>query len=142
MANTYSNSPNLFCFVCGLFTASKHRECISPQILEAYNLYFGIDATEDISKPWSPKNTCGRYLRRWLNGLQHKMPFCVPMIWCQKEDHATECYFCLTKLPGFFGRSRNKIKYANVKSVSKTVPRISYMETSTPPSASMLVKIT
>ena len=86
MANTCSNSPNLFCFVCGLFTASKHRECISPQILEAYNLYFRIDVTEEISKPWTPKNicsTCDRYLRGWLNGPSHKMPFCVPMIWRQ-----------------------------------------------------------
>ena len=44
-------------------------------------------------------------------------------------------YFCLTKLSGFSGRSRNKIKYANVKSVSKTVPRTSDMETPTPSSA-------
>ena len=63
------------------------------------------------------------------------MPFCVPMIWRQQEDHATDCYFCLTKFSGFSGRSRNKIKYANIKSVSKTVPRISDMETPTPPSA-------
>ena len=94
MANTCSNSQNLSCFTCGLFTASKHREYISPQILEAYNLYFGIDTNEEISKPWTPKNicsTCGRYLRGWLNDLQHKMPFCVPMIWRQQEDHATDC---------------------------------------------------
>jgi len=38
-------------------------------------------------------------------------------------------------LSEFSGRSRNKIKYANVKSVSKTVPRASDMETPITPSA-------
>ena len=45
------------------------------------------------------------------------MPFAVPMIWYEQENHIIDCYFCLTNLEGFSSKTRHKIKYADVKSV-------------------------
>ena len=53
-------------FVSGQFTPKKNAVRISPQILNGYNLYFGIDANEEMSKSWAPNviyATCVRYLR-------------------------------------------------------------------------------
>jgi len=116
---------NLFCFICGQYTPNKHTASISPLLLNTYATYFGINATEEMEKPWTPKiicATCGRYLMAWINGTQKSMPFAVPMIWREQANHVTDCYFCATNLSGYSIKTRHKIKYANVNSASKPVP--------------------
>jgi len=118
------NDVNLFCFTCGKFTPKKNSEHITSEIIRAYFLYFGMDATVSIGKPWTPNiicSTCARYLRGWLHGKQQSMPFALPMIWNEQENHVSDCYFCLTKLAGFSSKTRHKIRYADVKSVCKPV---------------------
>lgn len=119
------NSPDLFCYVCGDFTSSHQKEKISSLLIQAYFSYFGNTACKKYNKPWTPSFfcfRCARYLRGILKGSHLSMPFDEPVIWRKQQDHVTDCYFCLTKLKGFNMKTRHKIRYANVNSVSKPVP--------------------
>ena len=121
---------NLFCFVCGQFTPKKNAARISPQILNVHNLYLGIDAKEEMSKSWAPNVICAacvRYLKAWLNGTKKSMSYAVPMIWRKHTNHVTDCYFCQTNLTGYSIRTRQNIRFPNVKSVTKPVPHTKNM---------------
>ena len=88
MTTKCSKCINLFCFVCGQFAPKKNSARISPQILNGYNLYFGIDAKEEMSKSWAPNVTyffhyhiriqCIRINQKYLfsNEGQIKIFFC------------------------------------------------------------------
>ena len=98
---------------------------IPTRILNAYYSDFRSNACRNISEHWTPNFACfkcARYLRSWVRGTHVSMPFVEPVIWREQQDHLTDCYFCLTKLKGFSIKIRHQIEYANVKSVSKTVP--------------------
>ena len=78
-----------------------------------------------MSKSWASNVICAtrvRYLRAWLNGTKKSMPYAVPMIWLKQTNHVTDCYFCQTNLIGYSIRTRQKIRHANVKSVTKPAP--------------------
>ena len=38
------------------------------------------------------------------------------MVWREPQNHADDCYFCLTNITGFNASSRKKIKYPNLRS--------------------------
>ena len=42
------------------------------------------------------------------------------MIWCEPSSH-DDCYFCLTNVTGINSKNSDKIKYADVRSVTKPV---------------------
>ena len=48
------------------------------------------------------------------------MPFKTPMIWREPSSH-NDCYFCLTNVTGFNSKNSDKIKYADVRSVTNLV---------------------
>jgi hypothetical protein len=119
------NSPDLFCYVCGLLTDKKHQTNFTPILKKAYELYF--DSKLDSGKSWAPRflcTTCACNLRGWIRKTKKSfhMAFGVPMIWREPSDHYTDCYFCLTNILGFSYKTRSKIKYPNVRSVSITIP--------------------
>lgn len=120
-----SNSPDLFCFICGKFTSISNRERPTPSLNNFYNLYFGSNIPNTINKPWAPSYfclRCVRYLRGWSKGTHPAMPFSKPVIWREQKDHVTDCYFCLTKLKGYSYKTRDKIVYPDVESVTKPLP--------------------
>ena len=83
----------------------------SLQILNSYNLYFGIDTKEEVSKSWPPNvicATCVRHLRAWLNGTKKSMPYAVPMILRKQTNHVTDCYFYQNNLTGYSIKTRQK----------------------------------
>ena len=113
---------NLFCFLCGQFTPKKNAARISPQILNGYNSYFGIDAKKEMSKSWAPNvicATCVLYLRSWLIRTKKSIPYAVPMIWRKQTNHETDCYFCQTNLTGYSIKTRQKSQFCIRKTCSR-----------------------
>src|SRR5258705_1433865 len=95
------NKPETFCYVCGEFTLVAQRKPFTPLLRKAY-LYFGCKVGDD-DKGWAPPiccNCCARTLTGWLKGTHKAMPFAVPMIWREPQNHVTDCYFCMTAIKG------------------------------------------
>ncbi|XP_048852601.1 uncharacterized protein LOC125720773 [Brienomyrus brachyistius] len=118
------NSPDMFCYVCGLFTDKSHRKTLMPLMKKAYELYF--DSKVDSGKSWAPQFiclTCSCNLRGWIRKAKknNHMSFGVPMIWREPTNHTTDCYFCMTKVSGFTFKTRSSLNYPDVSSVSKPV---------------------
>ena len=119
------NPKDTFCYVCGLFTDKRHRKSITSQLKKAYEFYF--DSKVDIGKSWAPSmfcSICANTLSGWLRkSITHSpMPFGMPMIWREPNNHVEDCYFCLTKVLGFNFKTRKAVTYPNINSVSKPFP--------------------
>ncbi|UYV83317.1 hypothetical protein LAZ67_23000493 [Cordylochernes scorpioides] len=65
--------------------------------------------------------SCGIFFGRWIKG-ERLMPFAVPMIWREPEDHSSDCYFCLTKTTGITSKSRHTVEYPDLPSAMRPVP--------------------
>ena len=114
------NSSNSFCYICGKYTPSTHRQNISSKVKIAYKCYFGC-AVGAQNKLWAPHiycNACKTQLLRWINRKQTKMPFAIPMVWREQTDHANDCYFCLTNIKEFSRKNKSKIVYPNCNFVT------------------------
>ena len=91
----------------------------------------------DQDKNWAPHiccNRCRTSLLFWLDGKRKQMPFAVPMIWREQNDHISDCYFCMTNIAGFSRKSKSKIAYLTCKSAPKPVPHGSDIPVPIPPS--------
>ena len=44
------------------------------------------------------------------------------MVWRERKDHVTDCYFCLTKFKGYSAKSKHVIQYPNLPSAMQPVP--------------------
>lgn len=118
------NSADLFCYICGKFTAKIQRRPISINLAEAYLLYFQSEIKNQ-DKAWVPHiccKSCEIYLSAWLAGKQKYMPFIKPMVWREPNNHITDCYFCLAKISGFTLKTKSKIQYPDCQSADKPVP--------------------
>lgn len=115
------NSPDNFCYICGLFTSASDRRTVSDEIRKLYFDYFRVHINQD--NKWQPNyicSTCRKNLHRWSNG-DGKMTFGAPMLWREQFNHENDCYFCLSNIKGATMAKRQSIVYANVSTVTKTV---------------------
>lgn len=96
-----------FCNVCGKYKIPINQRNISEETAKVYRQYFSFDIICD--KPWAPTKictTCDKQLHQWIKGEIDQMPFGVPMLWMEKEEHVrNECYACLNYK---FGLNRKK----------------------------------
>lgn len=125
MPRTCKNSTDRFCYICGEFVLKAQRNVMTDLVKTAYKLYFGFSIDER-DKSWLPKvccNSCSRTLRGWLEGSHKSMPFAMPMIWSEPQNHEYDCYFCMTSTRGFSKKNNNKIVYPNVPSAKRPIPR-------------------
>lgn len=130
------NSPDFFCFICGLYSPKSQKKPITPLITKCYRAYFGLDVRNQ-DKYWVPHMccfSCHKNLTNWFNGKPTKMPFGQPMIWREPKDHVSDCYFCLTDVKGFSKKSKHTVKYAEVSSVTKPIPHSEDLPVPNPPS--------
>jgi hypothetical protein len=62
------------------------------------------------------------------------MPFAIIIIWRQPTDHVSDCYFCLTSIPGVGAKSKYTVQYLNVSSAVRPVPHNVELPVPMPPS--------
>ena len=56
------------------------------------------------------------------------------MVWREHKGHFSDCYFSMTKIPGFSKKTKSKIKYPNCDSATKPVPHSLLYPVPDPPS--------
>lgn len=117
MNRACNKDPNLFCYICGLFTPKSYSRNITQSLEDAYHDRFSVPI-QDQEKRWAPHVSCQRCYQALL---QNKcLPFNFPMVWFEPVGHH-ECYFCLTSVTGFTVKTREKINYAKVTSVQNPI---------------------
>ena len=119
-----SNHPDKFCCICGRLTFEQQRILINENVMSLYKKYFEFPVSHQ-DRPWALHIVCASCytaLNRWNNAVAKvtPMPSKTPMIWREPSSH-DDCYFCLTNVTGFNSKNSNKIKYANVRSITKPV---------------------
>lgn len=118
-------SAEYFCYVCGCYIVSKKGKVMTDSLKNAYLHYFGF-AVGDTEKPWVPKlfcNACRTKLYKWSMGDKIYFLYSMPMLWKEPQNHIDDCYFCLAKVVGINSKNYKSLKYPEVSSVSKPVPR-------------------
>ena len=111
-----------FCYMCGVFTLSKQRRNISEFVKRAYYCYFNVKIGHQ-DKPWpvyKVYHSCEENLLQWTKGT-NEITFKISMVWREPRDHTTDCYFSLTNVKGYTGKTRNLITYAHVNSLTRPV---------------------
>lgn len=120
---------NQFCYVCGLFVDKKHRlEFKKNQtVVEAFNLLFNRSYVESAwYEPEYVCSMCATTIRQCKSGKfeNKRLPFLTPMVWHRQIYHKLEdCYFCQTNIVGHQYKTRHRIQYGNVLTVSNPTPR-------------------
>ena len=118
------NKPDAFCYICGCYTLNRQRRNISSFVKRAYKSYFEVHLG-DQDKQWAPHvvcHNCEEMLRDWTKGKRKGLPFGVPMVWREPNNHATDCYFCMVNTTGVGRKNRHKITYPNIPSAIRPVP--------------------
>jgi len=78
----------------------------------------------DQDKNWAPHTcclTCVKRLTDWAMGSRH-INFAIPMVWCEPQDHSSDCYFCIKQIKGISSKSKHIVKYQNLPSAMRPVP--------------------
>ena len=74
----------------------------------------------DQDKPWAPHTICGSCrssLEGWLRGSRKCMPFAIPRIWREPQNHTDDCYFCMVNILKYRKvKSRKALTYPNIPS--------------------------
>ena len=61
----YSDSPDVFCYVCGEVTLSKDLLKITEKVKKSYFWYFGVKIA-DQDKPWLPHVICKAFQGKFM----------------------------------------------------------------------------
>jgi hypothetical protein len=89
----------------------------------------------DQDKTWAPHScciTCVKRLTEWVNGSR-QMPFAVPMVWREQNNHATDCYFCIINVKGINRKSKHTVKYPDLPSAIRPKPHSLELPVPLPP---------
>ena len=124
MPRKCTNSPNCFCYICGEFTVAGDKCNITANVKKLYHAYFAVKLG-DQDKNFAPHivcKPCVSKLRMWWQKKLANLPFGVPMVWREQQNHYNDCYFCMTKTRGFNKKNKYKICYPNLKSAIRPVP--------------------
>ncbi|KRZ17239.1 hypothetical protein T11_3011 [Trichinella zimbabwensis] len=100
------------------------RQKTTDFVRKAYFAYFGIKL-EDQDKFWAPHimcHTCVEQLREWSKKALKSLPFGVPMVWREPQNHVVDCYFCFRKVRYYNGMNRKCVSYLNLPSAIRPVP--------------------
>ena len=118
------NKSDAFCYICGCYSLNRQRHNISLFVKRAYKAYFEVHLG-DQDKRWAPHvvcHNCEEMLRDWTKGKRKGLPFGVPIIWREPNNHVTDCYFCMVNTTGVWKKNRHKITYPNIPSAIRPIP--------------------
>lgn len=125
--------PNTFCYVCGFKIKGKCFPVSSDtKYGEAFEQYFRVKFEQDLDKNWAPNVICGRCrlkLLQWASGRLTALPFAIPRIWREQQNHVTDCYFCVTNLV----TGKQKQIYPSLSSSIAPVPHDESLPVPIPP---------
>lgn len=76
--------------------------------------------------------TCTSNLRKWLNGKPKALPFAVPVVWHEQNNHADDCYFCKTTVECKSKRWKKTIQYTSTASTIRPVPHSKHLQIPSP----------
>jgi hypothetical protein len=113
------NHPHTFCYVCGSFTLKTQQHTFTPNLQKLYQLYFGCPLG-DQNNNWEPHvlcTSCSNGLCDWMNKRKMPVPFTIPVIRWEPENHVDDCYFCCVIVAGFSAKNKHKIVYPHLKSL-------------------------
>ena len=98
---------------------------LEAKFVFAYESYFGMKIG-DQDKSWLPHvicGTCRSNLDGWLRGDRHSMPFAIPRIWREPQNHINDCYFCMVDISRLRKtKNRHDIAYPSIPSSIAPVP--------------------
>jgi hypothetical protein len=124
MSRKCENSADKFCYICGEFTTADMRCNITSNVKKLYHAYFGYKLG-DQDKPFAPHiacQCCTSKLRMWSAKKLKSLPFGIPMVWREQQNHHNDCYFCLTNIQGFNKKNKDNVIYPNLRSANRPVP--------------------
>ena len=93
----------------------KFKRPIGEFVKNAYYAYFKIKLG-DQDKDWAPQvvcKVCEEGLRHWAKGNRKSLPFGIPMVWREPQNHHDDCYFCLCDIKGHNRKTLKHILYPN-----------------------------
>ena len=133
------NPTDIFCYVCGFYVGGKqisYKIQRSTKYSLAYHLYFGMPIG-DQDKSWAPHIICGNcrsLLENWLRGGQRCMPFGIPRIWREPQNHYDDCYFCKIDVSKYRKvKGRQGLEYPDLPSSMRPVPHSENIPIPKPP---------
>lgn len=124
--------------MCGYYIGKKqvlHKIVKGAKLWIAYSI-FGMPMG-DQDKPWTPHVICGSCrstLEGWLRGTGRTMPFTVPRVWREPENHHDDCYFCMTDVTKYRKvKGRRALQYPDIPSSRAPVPHDGTLPVPQPP---------
>ena len=79
--------------------------------------------------------TCRSNFDGWLRGDRHLMPFAIPGIWREPQNHKNDCDSCMVDISRFRKTTnRHDIAYPSIPSSIASVPHSSELPLPKPPS--------
>ncbi|KRZ93790.1 hypothetical protein T08_7081 [Trichinella sp. T8] len=103
----------------------SNRQQITDFVKKAYFAYFGIKLG-DQDNSWATIHivchTCVEQLRKRSKKTLKSLPFGVPVVWQEPQNHVDDCYFCLSNVRGYNAKNRKYISYPNLPSATRPVP--------------------
>ena len=112
------NKPDVFCCICGEYTAVPNRKPVTSFVKRAYHAYFSVKLG-DQDKAWAPHmvyKKCIECLRRWTHGKKDGLKFGIPIVWREPKDHVSDCYFCAINLTEINRKNQSSLKYPDLES--------------------------
>ena len=91
----------------------------------------------DQDQAWAPHEICGScrcILEGWLRGSARIMPFAIPRVWREPQNHHNDCYFCMINIAKYRKvKGRRTLTYPSIPSFIAPVPHSETLPVPNPP---------
>ena len=110
---------NRICYICGNVVLLNHQAKITDFLKKAYRDYLGVKLG-DQDKSFTPHVCCKTCVDK-RNGKTKSMPFAIPMVRGEGEDHIIDSYFCMINMKGINRKNKHHVQYPDVPSAIKLI---------------------